>query len=176
MNHSRYCPQCGTLVVKYSNPLPTADVVIYDEKLGIVLVRRGTEPFGLALPGGFIEEGESAEHAAVREMKEETGLDVELLGLLGVYSWPLRDMRCHTLTTVFVGKAAHPEQLCAGDDAAGAAFYRLDRQECLPGPLCFDHARIVEHFRDWTNGRRPLLPCAEDPSLTYGDIPYTRPF
>ena len=101
MNHPRYCPSCGTLVVRYSNPLPTADVVIYDEKHGIVLVRRGTPPLGMALPGGFIEEGESAEHAAVREMKEETGLDVKLEGVLGVYSWPLRDMRCHTLTTVF---------------------------------------------------------------------------
>ena len=96
MNHPRHCPSCGTLVVKYSNPLPTADVIIYDEKHGIVLVKRGTPPLGMALPGGFIEEGESAEHAAVREMKEETGLDVELEGVLGVYSWPLRDMRCHT--------------------------------------------------------------------------------
>lgn len=173
MNHPRYCPQCGTLVVKYSNPLPTADVVIYDETRGIVLVRRGKEPLGMALPGGFIEEGESAEHAAVREMKEETSLDVELLGVLGVYSDPPRDMRCHTLTTVFVGRAAHPEQLCAGDDAADAAFYPLDD---LPGPLCFDHAKVVEHFRDWLAGRRPLLPCAEDPAKTYGEIPYTRPF
>ena len=113
MNNPKYCPQCGTLVVRYSNPLPTADVVIYDETRGIVLVRRGKEPLGMALPGGFIEEGESAEHAAVREMKEETSLDVELLGVLGVYSDPPRDMRNHTLTTVFVGRALDPAQLCA---------------------------------------------------------------
>ena len=146
MNLPFFFPSCGTLVVRYSNPLPTADVVIHDDTLGIVLIRRKNPPLGMALPGGFIEEGESAEHAAVREMKEETGLDIILEGVLGVYSWPLRDMRCHTLTTVFVGH------------------------------LCFDHARIIAHFRDWKEGRRPLLPCAEDPSLEYGDIPYTRPF
>lgn len=173
MNHPRYCPNCGTLVEKYSNPKPTADVVIFDDERGIILVRRAKEPLGMALPGGFIEEGESAEHAAVREMKEETSLDVELLGVLGVYSDPPRDMRCHTLTTVFVGRALDPDQLCAGDDAADAAFYPLDD---LPGPLCFDHARIIGHFRDWREGRRPLLPCAEDPAKEYGDIAYTRPF
>jgi 8-oxo-dGTP diphosphatase len=173
MNHPRYCPKCGTLVVKYSNPLPTADVVIYDKTLGIVLVRRRNPPLGMALPGGFIEEGETAEHAAVREMKEETGLDVSLLGILGVYSHPMRDMRCHTLTTVFVGRAAHPEQLCAGDDAADAAFYPL---HALPEPLCFDHARVLEHLKDWLAQRRPLLPCAEDPHQAFDDIPYTYPF
>ena len=173
MNTPRICPNCGTVVVKYSNPSPTADVVIYAEERGIVLVKRGKEPLGMALPGGFIEEGESAEHAAVREMKEETSLDVELLGLLGVYSDPVRDMRCHTLTTVFVGRALDPAQLCAGDDAASAAFYPLDD---LPQPLCFDHAKIIGHFRDWLAGRRPLLPCAEDPAVEYGPIPYTRPF
>lgn len=173
MNHPRYCPSCGTLVVKYSNPLPTADVVIYDEKRGVILIRRKNPPLGMALPGGFIEEGESAEHAAVREMKEETGLDVHLEGILGVYSWPMRDMRCHTLTTVFVGRCSDPDALLAGDDAADAAFYDPDN---IPGPLCFDHARILGHFRDWLEGRRPLLPCAEDPSLEYDDIPYTRPF
>lgn len=173
MNNPKYCPKCGTLVVKYSNPLPTADVVIYDKERGIVLVRRGTEPLGMALPGGFIEEGESAEHAAVREMKEETSLDVELLGVLGVYSDPPRDMRNHTLTTVFVGRALDPAQLCAGDDAADAAFYPVD---AIPEPLCFDHAKVIGHFRDWLEGRRPLLPCAEDPAKAYGEIAYTRPF
>ncbi len=173
MNHPRYCPSCGTLVVKYSNPYPTADVVIYNEQRGIVLVRRRHEPLGMALPGGFIEEGESAEHAAVREMKEETALDVQLLGLLGVYSHPLRDARCHTLTTVFVGRAIHPEHLHAGDDAAAAAFYPLD---ALPRPLCFDHERIIQHFQDYLDGIRPLLPCAEDPHESFGEIHYTRPF
>ena len=173
MNNPTYCPKCGTLVKKYSNPTPTADVVIYDEKRGIVLVRRSNEPLGLALPGGFVEEGESVEHAAVREMKEETSLDVELLGVLGVYSDPPRDMRQHTMTTVFVARATDPDQLCAGDDAAFAAYYPINN---LPGPLCFDHGKVIGHFLDWLSGRRPLLPCAEDPSIEYGVIPYTRPF
>jgi 8-oxo-dGTP diphosphatase len=82
-------------------------------------------------------------------------------------------MRCHTLTTVFVGRALDPDQLCAGDDAADAAFYPLDD---LPQPLCFDHAKVIGHFRDWREGRRPLLPCAEDPAKEYGEIAYTRPF
>lgn len=173
MNHPRYCPSCGTLVVKYSNPLPTADVVVYDDSFRIVLVRRKNPPLGMALPGGFIEEGESAEHAAVREIKEETGLDITLSGVLGVYSWPLRDERCHTLTTVFAARCTSPEKLHAGDDAAEASFYPLND---LPSPLCFDHERIIAHFRDWKEGRRPLLPCAEDPFLEFDSIPYTRPF
>ena len=66
MNNPTYCPKCGTLVKRYSNPTPTADVVIYDEKRGIVLVRRSNEPLGLALPGGFVEEGESVEELLLR--------------------------------------------------------------------------------------------------------------
>ncbi len=152
------CPVCGAVVHKYRNPFPTADVVIYDPARGIVLVERGHEPFGMALPGGFIEEGETVEHAAVREMKEETNLDVELLGILGVYSDPARDPRFHTMTVTFLGRARNPDQIAAGDDAAKAAFYPLSH---LPAPLCFDHARAVEHLREHLAGKRPLLPCAE---------------
>lgn len=173
MNHPRYCPNCGTLVVKYSNPLPTADVIIYDPQCGIVLVRRRNPPIGYALPGGFVEEGESVEHAAVREIKEETNLDVELLGILGVYSNPMRDRRCHVMTTVFVGRAQHRENLKGGDDAQNAAFYPLDN---IPETLCFDHAKVIRHFRQWLLGMRPLLPCSEDATLEYGEIEYTRPF
>ncbi|MCQ2444772.1 MAG: NUDIX hydrolase [Mailhella sp.] len=173
MNHPKHCPRCGTLVVKYSNPLPTADVIIHDGRGSIVLIRRANPPEGFALPGGFIEEGESAEHAAVREMKEETGLDVILEGVLGIYSHPLRDMRCHTITTVFVGHARDLSALRAGDDAAGAQLVALD---AIDGPLCFDHGKVIGHFREHLAGRRPILPCAEDPALEFGEIPYTRPF
>ncbi len=173
MNHPRYCPKCGTLVVKYSNPLPTADVIVYDPQRGVILIKRKNPPYGFAIPGGFVEEGETVEHAAVREIREETSLDVELKGILGVYSHPMRDMRCHVMTTVFVARAKDLRKLCAGDDAQDAQFYALDG---IPGELCFDHAKVMDHFRQWLLGTRPLLPCCEDPSLEYGEIPYIRPF
>ena len=95
------------------------------------------------------------EHAAVREMREETGLDVELLGVLGVYSRPDRDPRRHTMSVVFVGRPRDAAALQAGDDAARAAFHPLDR---LPQPLCFDHARILADFGRWLAGERTLAP------------------
>lgn len=130
---------------QYRNPVPTVDVVIYDPERGIVIIERANPPKGYALPGGFVDYGEMVETAAVREMKEETGLDVTLEALLGVYSRPDRDPRLHTISTVYVGRSAHPELLAAGDDAAAAAFYRLDN---LPSPIAFDHAEIIEDFKN----------------------------
>src|SRR5688572_13575809 len=86
------------------NPYPTVDVVVETEG-GIVLIERRNEPRGWALPGGFIDYGERVEDAARREVKEETGLDVELVRLLGVYSDPLRDPRHHTMSVAYVGRA-----------------------------------------------------------------------
>ena len=149
------CPHCGKPYSAYRNPAPTVDVVIYDPEQGIVIIRRANEPHGYALPGGFIDEGEQAETAARREMKEETGLDVELLGLLGVYSRPDRDPRGHTLSTVYVGRARNPERLRAGDDASQAAFHKLTD---LPGPIVFDHSKIIADFRDYLAGRRQIAP------------------
>ena len=80
------CPKCGAIVEKYLNPKPTVDIVIHDRERGLVLVDRKNPPYGNALPGGFIDLGESAEQAAVREAFEETNLRVRLTGLLGVYS------------------------------------------------------------------------------------------
>ena len=145
------CPHCGKPYSCFRNPAPTADVVIYEPGRGVVIIRRRRAPLGFALPGGFIDEGEQAEAAAVREMREETGLDVELTGLLGVYSRPKRDPRQHTLTVVYTGRAHNPEAIMAGDDAAHAAFYPLDD---LPAPLVFDHAEILEHFRQTLSGQR----------------------
>lgn len=150
---SNLCPHCGKTWSAYCNPTPTTDVVIYEPGLGVVIIKRSNEPYGYALPGGFIDEGEAAEAAAVREMREETGLEVELTGLLGVYSQPDRDPRQHTLSVVFVGKARNPETLCAGDDASDAAFYNLKN---LPEPMAFDHSRILSDFAEVLAGRRCL--------------------
>lgn len=137
----------------WRNPAPTVDVVIYDPDQGVVVIKRKNEPHGFALPGGFIDYGEAAETAAVREMREETGLDVELLGVLGVYSRPDRDPRQHTISVVYVGRALDPGKLKAGDDAAAAAFYALER---LPEPMAFDHAEILADFKAYLAGKRSL--------------------
>ncbi len=132
------------------NPYPTADVII-ENGSGIVLVRRKNEPLGWALPGGFVDAGECVEAAAVREMKEETGLDVQLDTLLYVYSDPARDPRFHTMTIVFVGRA--DGEPVGDDDAAEARSFPLD---ALPSPIVFDHAGIIAdyiHFR--ATGERP---------------------
>ncbi len=148
------CPKCQNPVVRYRNPFPTTDVIIYDQERGIVLIERVNEPHGFAIPGGFVDMGERVEHAAVREMREETSLDVELIGLLGVYSDPARDPRFHTMSIVFVGKAKNADALCAGDDAKHAAFYSLD---ALP-PLAFDHGKVIEDFKQYLAQKRPLIP------------------
>jgi len=137
--------------VQTRNPLPTADVII---EVGdrIVLVRRRHPPEGWAIPGGFVEAGETVESAAVREALEETGLPVRLTALLGVYSDPARDPRFHTVSTVYVGRAeGSPE---GGDDAAEA---RLFSEHDLPSPIAFDHAKILtDYFRYKKTGKRPL--------------------
>jgi len=143
------CPHCGLGYGQYANPVPTTDVVIYTHGHSVVVIEH--QPHGFALPGGFIDKDEQAEDTAVREMREETGLDVELIGLLGVYSHPLRDPRQHTLSVVFIGRPRNLGQLRAGDDAKSAAFYLLDR---LPAPLVFDHAQILRDFQDVLTGKR----------------------
>jgi 8-oxo-dGTP diphosphatase len=132
-------------------PLPTADMLI---EIGgrVVLVRRRNPPEGWAIPGGFVEVGESAEAAAVREAHEETGLAVTLTALLGVYSDPSRDPRFHTISTVYVGRAEGTP--VGGDDAAEARLFGEDE---LPSPIAFDHAAILaDYFRFKKTGQRPL--------------------
>ena len=135
------CPGCG-MASKPRNPFPTVDVVLYRETEGILLIERRNPPHGWALPGGFIDYGESAEQAAVREALEETGLDVRLEGLLGVYSDPDRDPRFHTLSVAFIASAEENQTPQAGDDAGLARFFPLDS---LP-ELAFDHRRIIDDF------------------------------
>ena len=125
------------------NPFPTVDVVIFLPSRGVLLVRRKNLPFSWALPGGFIDYGESAEQAAVRETLEETGLKVQLTGLVGVYSDPARDPRFHTLSIVYaagVGEGARPHP---GDDAAEACFFPV---HALPDDMAFDHRKIIADF------------------------------
>jgi 8-oxo-dGTP diphosphatase len=108
----------------------------------IVLVKRRHEPLGWALPGGFAEAGESAEQAAAREAREETGLEVQLVDQLGCYSDPGRDPRGPTWSIVFLALSKGHFQ--GGDDAAQAQAFPLWN---LPSPLCFDHAQILDDYR-----------------------------
>ena len=128
---------------KYRNPKPTVDLLIeLDGAPGqLVFILRKNAPHGLALPGGFVDEGEWVADAAVREAKEETGLDVELTELFHVYSDPARDARQHTVSAVFLARAAGLPR--AGDDAADCLVCTPD---ALPQPLVFDHATIVSDY------------------------------
>jgi len=134
------CPACGAKVKDYRNPLPTVDVII-ELPEGIVLIERRNEPFGWAIPGGFVDYGETLENAAARESLEETSLTVSDLKLLGCYSDPARDTRSHNISTVYVAKGTGTPQ--AGDDAAGLAVFPIDS---LPEPLCFDHGKILADY------------------------------
>jgi 8-oxo-dGTP diphosphatase len=132
-------------------PWVTTDAIIEIADRGIVLVERKYPPPGWALPGGFVDLGETTEHAAVREAREETGLDVALTELFCVYSDPRRDPRRHTVSVVYIGRATgEPE---GGDDAATARIFWLD---ALPAPLAFDHDRVLaDYVRYRTTGERP---------------------
>lgn len=147
------CPECSHTVRIYANPFPTVDIIINVENKGIVLIKRKNPPYGWAIPGGFVDYGESVEKAAIREALEETGLDVTLQGVLGVYSNPERDKRMHTISTVFAATAQGRPQ--AGDDAAEAHLFPLDQ---LPSPLTFDHGLIMQHYQEWVRGKRCLCP------------------
>ncbi len=132
-------------------PLPTVDVIAEMPQGGVVLVRRKYPPLGWALPGGFVEAGETAAAAARRELREETGLDVELIELFHVYSDPARDPRGPTLGVVFIGRASGTPH--GADDAAEARAFAID---ALPAPLAFDHGLILADYRRYRReGRRP---------------------
>ncbi|MFN7973263.1 MAG: NUDIX hydrolase [Acidobacteriota bacterium] len=122
-------------------PLLTVDVVIEIPGQGVVLIQRKNPPHGWAIPGGFVDRGESCETAAVREVREETGLSVGSLALLSVYSDPGRDPRFHTCSVVYTATATGVPR--AGDDAASAGVFA---RSALPREIAFDHARILEDY------------------------------
>jgi 8-oxo-dGTP diphosphatase len=140
------CPACGASVKQYRNPLPTVDVIV-SYRNGIVLIKRKNPPFGWAIPGGFIDYGESAEVAGVREIGEETGLVVDDLLLFDVKSDPDRDPRFHTITTIYT--AVGTGILKAGDDASEAAVFNF----CdFPDDIAFDHRDVLnKYFKTLSN-------------------------
>jgi len=138
------CPRCQEKTEIYQNPIPTVDILIeVESKKGVVLIRRKNPPYGWAIPGGFVDYGESLEEAARREAKEETNLDVNLIRQFHAYSDPARDPRHHTISTVYVAKGKG--RLRAGDDALEIGlFAELD----LPAEIAFDHRAILhDYFR-----------------------------
>jgi ADP-ribose pyrophosphatase YjhB (NUDIX family) len=144
MKEFMLCPFCGRGLERYRNPFPTVDIIIETGK-GIVLIQRKNPPYGWALPGGFVDYGESLEKAAIREAKEETSLDVELISQLGAYSDPSRDPRHHTISVVFRARAIGG-LLQASDDAVETGIFNRDN---LPENLAFDHEKILlDYFSD----------------------------
>jgi ADP-ribose pyrophosphatase YjhB (NUDIX family) len=136
--------------MKYKNPKLTVDVII-GKADKIVIIRRKNEPKGLALPGGFVNEGELLEDRAITEAKEETSLDVELKELLGVYSDPKRDPRGHTITPIFIAKPVGGH-IKGGDDAAEAFW--MDINEIKAHDFAFDHKKILMDYLKWRKKKR----------------------
>ncbi len=131
-------------------PRVSVDIIIEMDRHRIVLIERKNPPHGWALPGGFVDYGESLENASVREAKEETGLDVQLMEQFYTYSDPPRDPRHHTITTVFIARASGVPK--GSDDAKRAETFT---EKDVPSPLVFDHARILkDYFHYKKTGKR----------------------
>ncbi|WP_405291413.1 NUDIX domain-containing protein [Methanobrevibacter sp.] len=129
-------------MANYKIPSVTADIFIFDENLNFILIKRKNNPFKdyWALPGGFVEYGESVETAAIREAKEETSIDVELMDLVNVYSEPDRDPRGHTITVAFTAKGNFSDRK-ADDDASDISIFSTEKLDEIK--LAFDHEKII---------------------------------
>jgi ADP-ribose pyrophosphatase YjhB (NUDIX family) len=133
------CPNCQEKVEVYQNPIPTVDILIQIEsRKSIVLIKRKNPPSGWAIPGGFVDYGESLEDAARREAKEETNLDVKLIRQFHTYSDPARDPRHHTISTVYIAKGKET----SGETTPEMIFANRSAHE-----IAFDHRDIL---RDWS--------------------------
>ena len=135
----------------FRNPLPTVDIIIELPAGEIVLIERKNPPQGWALPGGFVDYGESLEAAAAREAFEETSLRVQLVEQFYSYSKPERDPRHHTIATVFIA-TANGSPLGADDALQARAF----TEASLPKSIVFDHPKILaDYFHYCRTGQRP---------------------
>ncbi len=141
------CPRCGAPVSSQRNPALAVDIIIHpaQEPASVVLIQRRHPPLGWALPGGFVDYGESLEQAARREAKEETGLDLAELRQFRAYSDPTRDPRCHVVTVVY--SALGSGQAHAADDARDLKIFPLS---ALPDSMAFDHRTILEDYIRWS--------------------------
>jgi 8-oxo-dGTP diphosphatase len=135
---------------QHKNPIPTVDTIIQRDSQ-ILFVKRKRDPFKehFVFPGGFVNEGEKVEDAALREVKEETSLSVELVDILGVYSDPSRDPRGHIMSTVFIGQISttNKNEAKAGDDAG--AIQWIDLEDIDNKIFGFDHKTIISDYKKW---------------------------
>jgi 8-oxo-dGTP diphosphatase len=136
---------------RHRNPIPTVDVII-EENSRILMIRRKNDPYKgcLALPGGFVDEGERIEDAAIREANEETSLNIHLVDILGVYSDPKRDLRGHLISTVFVGIVPTDNlsvEASAQDDASEVEWINLEAIN--KSNIAFDHKKILFDYKAW---------------------------
>jgi len=135
------CPKCKNEIEVYNNPIPTVDIIIEIKSKGIILIKRKNPPYGWAIPGGFVDYGESLEEAALREAKEETNLDIKLIRQFHTYSDPKRDPRHHSISTVYIAKGEGEPK--AKDDALEI---RIFDESNLPDEIAFDHRSILYDY------------------------------
>jgi ADP-ribose pyrophosphatase YjhB (NUDIX family) len=155
------CPHCGKIVKTFRNPLPTVDIIIEMGNHKIILIKRKNPPPGWAIPGGFVDYGESLEEAAIREAKEETSLEIELIEQFHTYSDPQRDSRQHNISTVYIASGRGTPR--AADDAAELSVFTEDN---LPHPLVFDHEKILkDYFNQKQKRQDKQCPVKRDRSI-----------